>query len=165
MFDNNRNSNNYKAIAASNGIKFIEIAVIFLAITIAATHILAIYFGWYFDQRFDWIDIPLHFLGGIFAAMFSWWFGHRFLRFNIFHNDFFKNILILIAVAATIGVLWEFFEFSFDYFVVSQARFNWLNMAQPSKADTMADLFFDMVGGFTAGVLLSSINKQRKAKS
>ncbi|MBI2591529.1 MAG: hypothetical protein HYW34_02540 [Candidatus Brennerbacteria bacterium] len=161
MFDN-KNSNNYKAIAASNGIKFTETAVIFLAFVIALTHILAMYFGWYFDTRFDWIDIPLHFMGGIFAAMFSWWFGHRFTRFNIFHDDFFKNILILISVAATIGVLWEFFEFSFDYFVVSQARFNWLNLAQPSKADTMADLFFDILGGLTAGIILKIGSKRAK---
>lgn len=145
-------------------IKITETTVIVLAFTIAILHILAMYLGWYWNPRFDWIDIPLHFLGGVFAAMFSWWFGHRFALFNIFHNDFLRNILILIAVAATIGVLWEFFEFSFDYFVVSQARFNWLNMAQPSKADTMADLFFDMLGGLTAGVMLGRFSKQRKDK-
>lgn len=140
-------------------IKSTEFFIIILALTIAAVHILAMYFGWYFDQRFDWIDIPLHFMGGIFAALFSWWFGHRFTRFNIFHNDSLKNILILIAVAATIGVFWEFFEFSFDYFVVSQERFNWLNLAQPSKADTMADLFFDILGGLAAGAMISRFKK------
>ncbi|MEK7147126.1 MAG: hypothetical protein AAB772_02620 [Patescibacteria group bacterium] len=153
-------------------IKITETTVIVLAFTIAILHILAMYLGWYWNPRFDWIDIPLHFLGGVFAAMFSWWFGHRFALFNIFHNDFFsakggsasggKNILILIAVAATIGVFWEFFEFSFDYFVVSEARFNFLNLAQPSKADTMADLFFDILGGFTAGILVSRFSSREK---
>lgn len=143
-------------------VRFTEISTIVLALTIAVTHILAMYFGWYWDPFFHWIDVPLHFMGGIFVAMFCWWFGHRFARFNIFHNDFLKNTLILIAVAATIGVFWEFFEFSFDYFVVSQVRFNYLNLAQPSKFDTMKDLFFDILGGFAAGVILSRLNKKGK---
>lgn len=140
---------------------FLEISLIVLPLALAVGNFFSIYFGWYSDPRFDWIDIPLHFLGGVFVVLFFWWLGGKYQRFNLFHNDFLKNLIVYLSLAALVGVLWEFFEFSFDYFFVNSARFNYLNLAQVSKADTMADLFFDLVGGFAAGIFLSQFNKRK----
>lgn len=131
------------------------------AIAIAVLHSLAFTLGWYWNPCCNWIDIPLHLLGGFFAAGFSWWFAKKFTAFDVFPKGRLKNIIVFVSLAALIGVFWEFFEFGFDYFYVASGRFNWLNYAQPSKADTMADLLNDLLGGLVAALVFGR-NKKRE---
>ena len=56
------------------------------------------------------------------------------------------GVLFLTGCAIIVGVSWEFFEFGFDYFISS--RVAGVDTAQLGIEDTMADLFFDLLGAF-----------------
>lgn len=85
-----------------------------------------------------WVDIPLHFLGGVFAAIVT----------VIFYRRNFKSknkLFIFIAItsgAVLIGVSWELFEWILDNLV---PLFKLPH--EPNLNDTMSDLALDLLGG------------------
>ncbi|QQG46045.1 MAG: hypothetical protein HYY55_03730 [Candidatus Niyogibacteria bacterium] len=118
----------------------IALLVLMLAIHAAAVGGLLGYGLW-------WLDIVLHFLGGIWLAVLAFWF---LFEYKEFPSDFLPKWLLglgLISFVMLGGVFWEFFEFSWDYFI---ARPYGAILAQPDLADTMSDLFFDFAGAVVA---------------
>ncbi len=114
--------------------------VLILLILILVIHILATVFYWYWT--IDWLDIVMHFLGGF-------WLAAVFLRFLVpkLRISDHKSLIILILMvsfAVFVGVLWEFYEFLFDVFGSINGH---LKFTQQGVADTMSDLFFDLLGG------------------
>lgn len=97
---------------------------------------------------FPWIDIPMHFLGGLSVAYTSILFLNFFKQEGMMgiHK---KNLQIFITLSfvSLIAVLWEFWEFGMDYFFHT-------NMQQ-GLADTMMDLFCGLTGGFAGAVFFS----------
>lgn len=139
-----------------------ETLIIISSVLIAFGHFFGVFFGWYWNPGYWWLDIILHFLGGFFVASFVWWFGNKFPQLDIFHrdddfqplkNNIFKNFIIFIAISVLIGVFWEFFEFGYDYFLIDSGRFVYLDYAQLSKSDTMGDLFMDFAGATVAALI------------
>jgi hypothetical protein len=119
-----------------------------LLVFLAVIHFLSISNSLYWV--FPWVDIPLHFLGGVWAASFFAWLNLRF-SLGIFEGkSFLLNFILAISFVSLIGVLWEFFEFSYDFFSNSM---DISKIAQQGVADTMGDFFFDLLGG-TAFVLI-----------
>ncbi|OGM89383.1 hypothetical protein A3J77_01170 [Candidatus Wolfebacteria bacterium RBG_13_41_7] len=122
-------------------LKSITISLIFILLA----HIIATFNYWYWT--YTWFDIPMHFLGGFWVAMVYFWIN---AKVEILNSEFSKlpkwlvNLLFILSFIALIGVLWEFYEFIFDFFNGKTGMF------QGSSADTMGDLFFDLVGGTTA---------------
>ena len=97
-------------------------------------------------NTFSWIDIPMHFLGGLSIAFTSILFLRFFRRKGMLEiKRWFIFFFIVISLVALVAVLWEFYEFLLKYF------FN-LN-TQPSLEDTLLDLFMGLVGGI-AGVII-----------
>ena len=84
-----------------------------------------------------WWDIPMHFLGGLWAGLFGLWFFKRLKKS--------APISTAITVAICIGISWEIFEYSF---AVARSVF----MSYP--IDTAKDLLMDTLGGITAGLLV-----------
>jgi hypothetical protein len=122
--------------------KTLKKAAIGISAFLAAVYVFSISNSLYWF--FPWMDIPLHFLGGLWAAVFFAWLNLKFnLRFFEGRN-FLWNFVLTLSFAALIGVLWEFFEFSRDFFSSSM---DISKMAQISVSDTMGDLFFDLLGG------------------
>ena len=72
------------------------------------------------------------------------------------------GVLFLVGTSVFVGIWWEFFEFGFDYFVSS--RVAGVDMAQQGLNDTMADLFFDMVGAFLIGLFFFVIGNTKNAR-
>lgn len=70
-------------------------------------------------------------------------------------------ILLVLSVASLAGILWEFSEFIFDQF--SFFGHNPRLLQQQGVADTMSDLFFDLLGGLSAGIIF--IKKFTKNKN
>lgn len=120
--------------------------------------IVIIYFFSVFGTLFisvPWIDIPLHFLGGVWiASIFAWLFPEvRFNNPKFFINKlppFVINFLLVIAFTVLVGVLWEFFEFSLDVLMVFRG---YSEIFQGDLVDTMGDLLMDILGGLTLGVV------------
>jgi len=108
----------------------------------------------YWSAPVPWIDIPLHFLGGVWAALL---FVPFFTR--LFHRQTMENlweraliVVLIVSFAAFIGVLWELQEF----LVVKLFGFS----LQPGIADTMGDLTMDMIGGLFMALLIMKPEKK-----
>lgn len=91
-------------------------------------------------DRIPWVDIPMHFFGGVsigvsYYLLLKYWEQKRFIEEQPIWFTF-TYILSLIAFTA---VVWEFHEYALDYYFGATT--------QPSNADTMGDLFLGLLGG------------------
>ncbi len=89
----------------------------------------------------------MHFLGGFWVAMVYLWIFPKIEISNFNFNklpEWFTDLLFALCFVVFIGVLWEFYEYGFDFLKGGTGMF------QGTSADTMGDLFFDLVGGTTA---------------
>lgn len=97
-------------------------------------------------QTFEWLDIPMHFIGGLSVAYMGLLFLNYFRRKHVI--DLYSktlNFMIIISFVAFVAVLWEFFEFLLKTFFE-------LN-TQPSVADTIGDLFMGLVGAVAGWIV------------
>ena len=104
---------------------------------IVVVWLFALYYNLFF--LIWWFDIPLHFLGGVWACLFV---RYVYVRCGLeLQGNGNKIALFVFFVSSVmlIGVAWEFYEFIFD------------NMG--SLSDTMADLFLDLAGATAAAAI------------
>lgn len=124
--------------------------IIGLLIFIIVVHILATVNYWYWTYL--WLDIPMHFLGGFWAAMsivaliskFHSPAGESIYK-EFLNQNFLRFAVVILSLVVFVGVLLEFTEFFYDIFISSRGYSGFLQL---SAADTIADLFFDILGGF-----------------
>lgn len=106
-----------------------------LAITIAVIHAktVELYLFW----TYPWLDLLLHFLGGLWLTVTSLWF--------FFFSDLFKiriskrNIFLVTLISVVvIGLSWEVFEIVIG-----------VTLGEPNfVTDTVSDLIMDFIGAF-----------------
>ncbi len=101
---------------------------------LAVSYFSAVATGFYWKN--PWVDIPLHFLGGVVAALF----GAIYFKNQLENLNKFAALVFILGFAALIGVLWEFFEWGVDAFL--KAKIN-----QATVSDTLGDLAIDLMGG------------------
>lgn len=124
--------------------------LIFLAVFLFL-HIFATFYHLYW--LFPWLDIPMHFIGGFLLAMIYFWINARVEILNPKFNKLPKwivNLVFTLSFVILIGMFWEFYEFLHDFYFLTGGK---INVFQTSFADTMKDLFFDLVGGTSAFVI------------
>jgi len=116
------------------------IKIFIFPILVLAFHMLIVPLNFY--VFYPWIDIPMHFLGGLSVCL-SYLALLKEARKEKYLGEMKKFVLFvfIISMVAITAVLWEFFEFSIDLIFKTQA--------QGGLADTMSDLFFGLVGGIT----------------
>jgi len=117
----------------------ITVAMLVILTVVAIMHISAIKFFLYW--QIWWLDIPMHFLGGIFAGLFSLWVAVGFYKVL---EDRLKIIAISLFGGLLIGFFWEIFEFK------AGLTYNTLGNY---PLDTMKDIFMDILGALSAGLL------------
>ena len=141
-----------------------------ILIFLFAVFVVGDWFGWIGNsQCFQYLgcnigffgyDALTHFLGGTVEVSLILWLMIRFPRVNIFHENFWKNFVILLALVALIGVGWEILEFSYDHIRIFLLHDNLLNpnrLFQPSNRDTIGDLTFGLLGALVMiGILKSA---------
>lgn len=135
-------------------LKFVFILLIF----ILAVHVIATANYWYWT--IPWIDIPMHFFGGF-------WVATAFItlnsKFGVKLPNYLITLIAILSFVALIGVLWEFAEFLFDVFISSGG---YAKVIQQDVADTLGDLFMDLLGGLTvATIFLIGKRKENSAES
>lgn len=104
------------------------------AVVLALANNLAVSFSLYW--QYLWLDIPMHALGGIVAALgFLSFFAH-----HLPHKKRTRFFVVLLAVLF-VGIAWEVFEY-----------FNGIGLTREKSiiADTALDLVMDLVGGVIA---------------
>jgi hypothetical protein len=146
-----------------------------LLIFIIGFHTVAVINHWYWT--YPWFDMPMHFLGGFWLAMFYFWLNSKFnivkiqtpnINRNFWRSDFPKSILVL-GFVALIGVLWEFIEFLYYIFIFKNGYFFFWGTPLATVVnsydvyrDTLGDLFFDLVGGLVFFVIQKFKFQQNK---
>ncbi len=139
--------------------KFIRQSTLQLGVILALVHVVAIFTGWY--HTYPWIDIPQHFFGGALAGLIFYWIAsYSRDTLNLTRNKIFTLLLVL-SWTAFLGVLFEFAEFSYDWIFIDYLGKSILP-SQLSLADTMGDLFFDLVGGMSLAVWMRLRYDRRK---
>ena len=123
--------------------------IIYLLIAFLFLHIFATIYHLYW--LFPWFDIPMHFLGGFLLAIiffYFWRFAHISIGTGVSSvPNVFVALVLTLGFVALIGVFWEFYEFLHDFYLLTGGK---ISVFQNSFADTVKDLFFDLVGGTTA---------------
>lgn len=103
-------------------------------------HIFADLTGLY--ENYWWMDIPLHFLGGIAIAIASYFLLEYFTQTKkLSIESLALKFLIVISFVALSAIAWEFLEYFLDFYFATEM--------QPSILDTMKDLAMGLLGGFT----------------
>src|SRR3989338_10256510 len=92
-------------------------------------------------RSYEWIDIPMHFAGGLAIGI---CFVHLFRLLEreqfIGKTNPMISLLLIISLVSLMAVIWEFAEFSLDVIYAAQS--------QRGLGDTMGDLFLGILGGF-----------------
>ena len=102
----------------------------------------------------EWLDIPMHFAGGFamgFLALALWNHAVQNVSFQKNLHPALKvlfHYLAIVGCVALVGIAWEWYEFLFDYYA-SQVSVVFRPL-QMGIGDTMADFFFDLLGGSVA---------------
>lgn len=112
-------------------------------IMIGVANALAEHFFLYW--RLPWLDMLMHFFGGVWIALTILWVYYLSGKFkNIPENRRHITYVYILAgtVAGVIGVLWEVFEFSLDLFIT----FNEFN----GLYDTASDILLAVIGALFA---------------
>ena len=120
-------------------------SVLIFLITVLLLHFAATFNYWYWTYL--WLDIPMHFLGGFWTAMafiylisnYQFPISGEFLKRNLL-----SYFVIILSFVALIGIFQEFYEFLNDILFSSKG---YSQIFQQGAADTMGDLFFDLLGG------------------
>ncbi len=124
--------------------------ILILFFVIAVVHIIAGYFDWY--DSIWYLDDLLHFSGGVWVALFFIYFA--FVKNHIFGDNthFFTKLIIILGFVALVGVLWEFYEYLADVYLLKRHPLNFAPnpLVLP---DTLFDLFLDLLGSVTAASL------------
>jgi len=121
--------NEKKALFALTGLIYV----------IAALHIAALYFFWYWSIW--WYDIMMHTLMGFWIGSMALIIASR--RINT-KNDLIRFGVPILA-AFIIGILWETFEWHIDRFIIVRL--------QTDIIDTLSDLASDITGGLIASLI------------
>lgn len=89
-----------------------------------------------------WLDIPMHFAGGMAIA----WGWMNILKYTKIVQPRFMLIITTVGVTMLAATFWEFFEFIHDQLNQSQ-------QLQPSIADTMFDYFNAIIGSLFVALM------------
>ncbi len=131
----------------------------YLPFSAAAIIILVgIFFGEYyrFYDRIPHFDKALHVLGGLTAA----WILDYFFFEEIKHMSAMRIVLVLVAGACLVGVLWEFAEYASNF--TSHTYPLWYHYFHGGDlADTIGDLVADISGATLLTVPLVAQKKKR----
>ena len=127
-------------------------------IMIGVANALADHFFLYW--RLPWLDMLMHFLGGVWIGLAILWIYYLSGKFkNIPENR--RRISYIYFFAGTaamiIGIFWEIFEFSLDFFVV----FNEFN----GFYDTASDILLAVIGALFAAKYFVSKEYYKKEEN
>ncbi len=125
------------------------------AVLLILSQVAYIKFEWF--KNIPFIDSPMHFLGGVLVvSLFLYFFEVRQDLFFLPENKM-VSLIIIVSFAALIGLLWEFYEYSVEYYFLKLGGVSVLGI---TLSDTLSDLFFDLLGGLAAGILYLNFVKR-----
>lgn len=112
----------------------------FLIIGIAAVHVAALKFAWYWT--YPWLDLFVHFWGGFWVALLALWLVFFSGYFDLARRRYRTFFYTALAVTAVVALGWEVFE----------VKFNIMLIPDNYGRDTVSDVVLGLLGGFSASV-------------
>jgi hypothetical protein len=96
-----------------------------------------------------------HFLAGLACASLAILLFKKYPHLNILqagNKTFWKNVIIILAIIALIGIVWEGVEFTYDHLrlLAGINLYNPYDFAQPTNIDTMGDLLLSLLDTVSA---------------
>ncbi|MBI4095024.1 MAG: hypothetical protein HY435_02430 [Candidatus Liptonbacteria bacterium] len=133
---------------------------LFLLFALLAAIAIAHYFGlskllyW----KIAWYDIPMHLAGGAWVGLLFFYLFEE--RWGILTDRISApaRIIFSLGFAALVGVLWEFYEYFADVFILKKYT---IFSAQPGLVDTLQDLLNDLIGAVAVAVLWIWFQRKR----
>ncbi|MFA6253824.1 MAG: hypothetical protein WC640_01005 [Candidatus Paceibacterota bacterium] len=110
------------------------------------------------NSDFFGYDGLVHFLSGVIIALAVVLTERRYLERTININKQWLRALMIMGIAALIGIVWEILEFSYDHFKMDFLHFNLIHpniLAQPNNTDTVGDLTLGLLGALATICLLN----------
>lgn len=117
---------------------------------LAAVHVAATYFYWYWIYR--WIDIPMHFLGGVWVGLAALWFWYHSGHIDSKRISMRPLVFVLLA-GLGIGLLWEMYEYVLWYITEESLPSNYV-------ADSILDIIMDVLGAFVSYGVFGYFHRQ-----
>ena len=119
--------------------------LVLLIVLIALANAAALYWHLYF--YIGWLDIPMHFLGGLWLGLFAlaWYYRAPLPKKKDTTTLFVFTLAVSVAMA--IGLAWELFELSAQTFIERASAHD--------LVDTLGDLTNDLLGAvLSAGIFI-----------
>lgn len=113
----------------------LSLSIMIVGALVAVLHVTALNLSLYFV--YQWFDILVHFLMGVFLSMVGVWFYRKFRREALFNNEHLNalfNIIIFVTIA---GLFWETFELAFELTLANRALY---------IKDTILDFIMNIIG-------------------
>jgi hypothetical protein len=104
-----------------------------------------------------WLDIIMHTLGGLAIGALCLAFWDKYIKTLELKKikwsgaKFLVELILLLGLVGLVGIAWEWHEFLLD--LVLNRYLADHQSSQPDLGDTMADLWFDLVGGTLAWLI------------
>lgn len=118
--------------------------ILFFPVLILLLQGIFLFFNAY--RLFGWLDIPMHFFGGIIIG------NSFFLLLKLWQKKGFLGktspwlfLLLVLSLVALIVVIWEFLEFGAGWLGILRYR--------ADLVDTLQDLFLGLLGGIIGGLI------------
>ena len=106
----------------------------------------AVTLAYEFHFQYWWIDVLLHFAGGLWTFVLARYVASRCGLEISGRGKKIATLILFVSFVALVGVLWEWFELFYDRYVF-HTGFTYL----PGVfEDTLADLFFDLFGALVS---------------
>jgi len=128
-----------------------------LLILLFLTNIPSTYYSLYIE--YWWFDTIQHFLGGIFIAMFMYY----YLKNHLIPKHEIKNALIIVGATVFIGVIWEFSEYIANQTLI-EPFYRWFEIRayfMGDLQDTVKDLLMDTLGASIFYIFFGAFNPMR----
>lgn len=109
-----------------------------------------------FYDKIPWWDTMLHTTSGIILGVIGFMFVYLLNKSysNSIKLSPFFVVMFAFCFAVTMGVFWEFFEFSADRILeTNMQKFRFPELGQDGLVDTMTDLFVDAVGALITSII------------
>ncbi|MFZ2682156.1 MAG: hypothetical protein WAZ14_03630 [Patescibacteria group bacterium] len=123
-------------------------AAILAGVLLLGIHAWVLLTGWYAWHK--WFDIPMHIAGGAIIGVMAlglWEIAIKKVTLNRNVNPRWQVVIYwlgIIGCTALVGIAWEWYEFAADNTAVVASHRELI--AQMGVGDTLADLFFDLLG-------------------
>jgi hypothetical protein len=123
--------------AKSMSTKKIFISSFLVLISVAVFNYIGIKYNLYWI--YNWYDIPMHILGGLWVSLFSIYLYTYFDK-DIFASDYHKKVLKIVILSLTfMTISWEIFELLGKLTFLSDGKWYWF--------DTIKDIIDGFIGG------------------